>query len=194
MLNSIAAALRAGLRVFWGAFETVWDQAFKLFIVAPFRLVAGHGPTSQPTAHFEPSITPVALLEDLKQQSTRTAALRELDRDGLRTVTSYIKAMPFNRPTVDLSGLPKDVRATLITMTDLELRTLGNGGPGAIRKFIIGRDHGVHGVPVVRPVAVKPAVNTVATPDENTAYDLLVRRIQAGMRDPRSKAFAMPKM
>lgn len=76
----------------------------------------------------------------------------------------YAKALPEARPTMDLSGLSEDLRTTLLTMDDHELKALAQAGVGAIRKFVAGENHGVLGenVGAMGPGAIATNVTIVA--------------------------------
>lgn len=113
-----------------------------------------------PTPEYKPDVSGAQLLDEFEQTRQRQAAVHDLDRDGVSTVIKYAKAPEAARPTIDLEGLAKDVRATLLTMDDHELRALSQAGIGAVRKFVDGRQHGIHGVPVVAPLATAPAAST----------------------------------
>lgn len=71
---------------------------------------------------------------------------------------SYAKALPPSRATTDLSALNAEARDTLLCMSDDELKALSRGGIRAARLFVSGRDHGIHGVPIVRLSRAKIAV------------------------------------
>lgn len=148
MLRVIARALAAAVSgLCKGA---IWTLNFAEQVVRwPFSVIFGSGGGDRPNPHFAPTTSGVELLDEFNAQRKRQAAVHELDRDGIDAVIKYAKAVPSARSTIDLGGLRKDVRATLLTMDDNELRALAQAGVGAVRKFIEGRDHGVHGVPVV---------------------------------------------
>jgi hypothetical protein len=157
MLSRIAQSLAAGIaRIITG----VYNFALGL-IQFPFSLLNGRQARPQPD--FSPAVDPDDLLRKLQTPSPQTQAERNRVRDTVRIVMQYINATPTQRATVDLSGLPRHVRMTLLTMDSLELQTLRQAGPGAIKRFADGKSHGIPGVPVVttqmppRPEAVEAA-------------------------------------
>lgn len=99
-----------------------------------------------------PSYTPTSSRADLAnvlQDARAAAAVPTIDPSGLALTKRFCKATQPERDCMDLSVLPSEARLVLLTMDDNELTALGNGGPGQIRKFLVGKDHGLHGVPVV---------------------------------------------
>ncbi|MBL0375373.1 hypothetical protein JJB09_25510 [Rhizobium sp. KVB221] len=150
MIARIAKALAAGVAAIWRGITSIADDVLN-FALAPLRaLGGGHGNMPEPS--FTPDVEPRDLLTELRAQSEQSSAPRAPDRDALRTVTQYANASQAQRPTVDLSGLSKGVQATLLTMDEHELKALSTAGPAAVRRFIDGKQHGIHGVPVVRTV------------------------------------------
>ncbi|WP_165422281.1 hypothetical protein [Rhizobium ruizarguesonis] len=130
-----------------------------------------------PNLDYKPDVSSAQLLDEFEEARARQAAVHELDRDGISTVMRYAKALPSARPTMDLSGLGKDVQATLLTMDDNELQALAQAGIGAVRKFVEGGTHGVHGVPVV-----KPAPEVAEAPSrEMTAHERVLWKVQSRM-------------
>lgn len=105
-----------------------------------------------PNPEYTPAVSGTQLLDEFDEARARQAAVHDLDRDGISTVMRYAKALPDARTTMDLSGLGTDVRTTLLTMDDHELKALAQAGIGAVRKFVAGENHGVLGVPVVGSV------------------------------------------
>lgn len=147
MLKAIANALASLWRGALGVLN--WTEQL---IRWPFSVVFGSGGGGMPTPEYKPDVSSAQLLDEFAEARARQAAVDDLDRDGLSTVLQYAKASPSARSTIDLGGLKKDIRATLLTMDESELRALAQAGIGAVRKFIEGKHHGVHGVPVVNPV------------------------------------------
>lgn len=149
MLRAIARALAVAVSGLWKGALGVMNFAEQL-IRLPFSVVFGNGGGGRPTPQFEPATSGIQLLDEFAEARARQAAVHDLDRDGVRSVVQYAKAAPSARPTIDLGVLKRDIRATLLTMDDHELRALANAGIGEIRKFVEGRPHGIFGVPVVR--------------------------------------------
>lgn len=147
------------LRAFANALANLWRGALGVLnwteqlIRWPFSLIFGSGGSgAMPNPEYKPGVSSTELLDEFDAARARQAAVHDLDRDGISTVMRYAKALPEARPTMDLSGLDTELRTTLLTMDEHELKALSNAGIGAIRKFVAGQDHGVHGVPVVGSV------------------------------------------
>lgn len=100
-----------------------------------------------------PSYTPGSgksdIIQELQQGRSAAAEVRHFDPSGLELCKKFCLSTKHQRDFMDLSVLPSDARVLLLTMDDNELKALGQGGPGQIRKFLVGKDHGLHGVPVV---------------------------------------------
>lgn len=157
MLRAIGRALMSAISGLWKNTLGVISWTEQL-IRWPFSVIFGSGGGgAMPNPEYKPDVSGAQLLEEFEQTRQRQAAVHDLDRDGIATVIKYAKATPSARPTIDLDGLAKDVRATLLTMDDHELRALAQAGMGAVRKFIDGKPHGIHGVPVVAPLSASPA-------------------------------------
>ncbi|MBB2868601.1 UNVERIFIED_ORG: hypothetical protein GGI63_005245 [Rhizobium esperanzae] len=168
MLRAIARALAAAVSgLCKGA---IWTLNFAEQVIRwPFSVVFGSG-GGRPNPHFEPTTSGVELLDEFNANRAHAAAVHELNRDGIDTVVRYAKATPSARSTIDLGGLAKDVRATLLTMDDNELRALANAGVGAIKKFLEGREHGIHGVPVARPIPADNVPRAGMTAEESVLW------------------------
>lgn len=84
-------------------------------------------------------------------QETRAAvsAVQTIDPSGLALTKRFCTGTQSERESMDLSVLPSEARVLLLTMDDNELTALGQGGPGQIRKFLVGKQHAIYGVPVV---------------------------------------------
>lgn len=171
MLRAIARALAAAVSgLCKGA---LWTLRFTEQVIRwPFSVVFGSGGGGRPSPHFEPQTSGVQLLDEFEAQRARQAAVQELNRDGVDTVIKYAKAPAHARPTIDLGGLKSDVRATLITMDDNELRALAQAGVGAIRRFVEGREHGIHGVPILRPISADIAPTAGMTAEERVLWNV----------------------
>lgn len=152
MLKAIARALAAAVSgLCKGA---IWTLNFTEQVIRwPFSVVFGSGGGGRPNPHFEPTSSGVELLDEFNANRAHAVAVHELNRDSIDTVVKYARTTPSARSTIDLGNLAKDVRATLLTMDDNELRALAQAGIGAIRRFVEGREHGIHGVPSVGPIA-----------------------------------------
>jgi hypothetical protein len=113
-----------------------------------------------------PSYTPTSSRSDiahvLQEARAASAAVQTIDPSGLALTKKFCGATKSERDSMDLSVLPSEARLMLLTMDDHELKALGQAGPGQVRKFLVGMDHGLHGVPVVgvhvpsSPAPVKP--------------------------------------
>lgn len=160
MLRAIANALASLWRGTLGVIR--WTEQLVRW---PFSLVFGSGGGAMPGPEYKPSLSSTELLDEFDEARARQAAVHDLDRDGISTVLRYAKALPEARPTMDLSGLNEDLRTTLLTMDEHELRALVQAGIGAVRKFVAGQGHGVLGVPVVG------SVKHIASPQELSAED-----------------------
>lgn len=175
MLKAIANALASLWRGTLGAIR--WGEQLLRW---PFSVIFGSGGGSMPTPEYKPDVTGTQLLDEFEETRQRQAAVHDLDRDGVSTVIKYAKATSSARPTIDLDGLGKDVRATLLTMDDHELRALAQAGIGAVRKFVDGKPHGIHGVPVVAPLAASPAAPTTEmSAEERVLWKVRSRLLKA---------------
>lgn len=181
MVKAIAKALAAGLKALVKAGVSVADDILALAL-SPLRAVFGGRCGSAPAPGFTPDVDPAELLSEIHEQPKRTAAAHSLDRDALRAVLQYVKATPLRRATIDLSAVAHDVRATLLTMDEHELRALALAGDSAIRRFADGKIHCVHGVPVVGPQPA-PAARGVST------VEAMQERIRQRLGEPRSTSF-----
>ncbi|MBP2235341.1 hypothetical protein J2Z31_001833 [Sinorhizobium kostiense] len=169
MLRAIARALAAAVSGLWKG--ALWSLNFAEQIIRwPFSVIFGSGGGDRPNPHFEPQTSGVQLLDEFEAARARQAAVHKLDRDGVDTVIKYARAKPSARPTIDLGGLRRDVRATLLTMDDNELQALANASIGAVREFLEVREHGIHGVPIVRPIPADTALTAEMTADERVLW------------------------
>lgn len=112
-----------------------------------------------------PAYTPTssrAGMASALQEARVAAAVPSIDPGGIALTKKFCKATETERETMDLSFLPSEARFMLLTMDEHELKSLGQAGPGQVRKFLVGKEHGLHGVPVVgvhvppTPTPVKP--------------------------------------
>jgi hypothetical protein len=170
--NALASLWRGTLGVIrWGEQLLRW----------PFSVIFGSGGGgAMPNPDYKPDVSGTQLLDEFEETRQRQAAVHDLDRDGVSTVIKYAKATTSARPTLDLDGLAKDVRATLLTMDDHELRALAQAGIGAVRKFVEGKQHGIHGVPVVEALAAPPEVpSTGMSAEERVLWKVRSRLLKA---------------
>jgi hypothetical protein len=170
-LSSVAASLWKGTL---GVLS--WTEQL---IRWPFSLVFGNG-GGMPTPDYKPDVTSAQLLDEFAETRARQAAILDLDRDGIGTVLKFANANRSVRAGMDLSAVKADVRATLLTMDDNELQALSVAGPGKVRKFIEGKDHGIFGVPVVRPapdVIIPPP--TAMMPHEQVLWRTRARIVKS---------------
>lgn len=181
MFKTIAKALAAGISALWKAGVSVVDDVLHLAL-SPVRAIFGGGGGGASAPGFMPDIDPAELLSEIREQPKRTEAARSLDRDALRTVMQYVKATPLQRATIDLSAVAHDVRATLLTLDEHELRTLALAGDSAIRRFADRKSHRVHGVPVVGP-------QHAPSPREMSTAEAMQERIRQQLGTPRSMPF-----
>jgi hypothetical protein len=144
---------------FWASLPAI-GRGIDDVISWPFRLLGGGG---SPLPHYEPTITKSGILDDFKQ-ARRAASLQTIDPSGIETVRKFCAAPPQRRAHMDISAVPSNARAMLLTMGDDELSALGKAGPGQIKKFVDGKQHGVFGVPVVGDHAAVPANNRSPRP------------------------------
>lgn len=193
-IASIAGALARGfaaaLALLPGATKWTWDVLWATARM-PFELMSTRPPLPAP---FEPTANKSDIIDEGIEHRKRIAAVQTLDRDGLDTVMRYAKADSRNRVGMDLSAVKADVRTTLLTMDDHELRALSTAGVGAVRKFIDGKAHGIHGVPVVYPVVKAPTPVQAEPPANATRHEKMLWRIRAELdKDTKSQAFALPR-
>lgn len=134
----LAMAIAAIGRGLWNTVKGVgyWGEQFLRW---PFSVLRGGG-GGQPTPEFTPGATANDLLDEYRERLDQAREVRTLDRDGITTVTNYVKAMPQARATVDLSALKPSVRDALLDLSDHDLAILRHGGLRAVRRFLDG-DH-----------------------------------------------------
>lgn len=175
MLRAIANALASLWR---GALSVVsWGEQLLRW---PFSVIFGSGGGALPRPEYKPEVSGTQLLDAFEETRQRQAAVNDLDRDGVSTVLKYAKATPSARPTVDLDSLDKSVRATLLTMDEHELRALAQAGIGAVSKFMDGKAHGIHGVPVVKPLAASTETpSTEMSAEERVLWEVRSRLLKA---------------
>lgn len=181
----LAAALETLGKVGKWGWDVCWATAR-----LPFELIS----TRPPNPEFNPVIEKADIVGEYNEARKRHAAVHSLDRDGLDTVMRYAKSDSRNRIGMDLSAVKADVRTTLLTMDDHELRALSTAGIGAVRKFLDGKSHGIHGVPVVKPVVKAPEPVSAEPPANATRHEKMLWRIKAELeRDTKSRRFALPR-
>lgn len=143
----------------------------------PFSLIFGNGGgRAMPTPEYKPDVSSAQLLDEFDEARARQAAVHDLDRDGISKVIRYAKALPEARTTMDLSSLGKDVRTTLLTMDDNELKALVQAGIGAVMKFVSGRQHGVLGIPVVGSIKQSSSSRELSPDDIWKIRALMMKR------------------
>lgn len=138
-----------------------------------------------------PAYTPSSSRTDMANvlhEARAAAAVPTIDPSGLALTKRYCTAKKTERETMDLSVLPAEARLMLLTMDDNELAALGNAGPGQIRKFLVGKDHGLHGVPVVG-IHVPPAPAERPSVARRIAWQAEERE----MKPLHSAGFAFPR-
>lgn len=148
MLKAIGKALASGIAAIWKTTLSAADDILQLGL-SPLRAVFGGSGGGAPVPSFTPDVEPGDLIKKLRIGPTKTADRRDQERDGVAVVTKYLQATPTQRTTMSLDTLSVDVRATLIGLDEHELYALRNAGPLAIRRFVAGKSHRVHGVPDV---------------------------------------------
>ncbi|WP_331373356.1 hypothetical protein [Sinorhizobium chiapasense] len=183
MLKAIAAALASLWRGTLGVLR--WTEQLVRW---PFSLVFGSGAGGMPNSDYKPDVSASQILDEFEEARARRAAVHDQDRDGVSSVIKYAKAPAHARTTIDLGGLKADVRATLLTMDDNELRALAQAGLGAVRKFVEARDHGIHGVPVIKPRASAAEL----APKQVTAEERMLWKVRSRMlKSEQSRVFRM---
>ena len=179
---------------------SLWEQALKfagsivLMPIQTLQSMAGMTGSqrlpNQPTV-FEAPVDTNDLVAELTNGHTRSATVRDLDRDGVTQVfrlANLAKISKDKRAEADLSAVERDdVRAVLIKMTPAELEALTKAGSGAVRRLLVSGDAKVWGVPSVHE-------DDVLTPPE-TELALRLRAVKAAMAKPKGSApFRMPNM
>lgn len=185
MLNAIAAAIANTFRLgfkglgalgnyTWTCVRTAgyWGEQF---IRWPFSVLHGNG-GGLPVPEFAAGQTANDILDEFNERRARASAVHTLDRDGVDTVISYAKAAPSVRDGFDFGALDTDVRATLISMDDAELKVLAEASTNLnrIRRFVTKQEHGIHGVPVVRPLE-EPVRPTPRSAEKNELWAMQAR-------------------
>lgn len=132
----IAMAMAAIGRGLWNTTKGVlyWGEQFLRW---PFSVLRGGG-GGLPTPEFMPTATAAELMDEYRERLGKAREVRMLDRDGINTVFSYVKAMPQARATIDLSALKPSVRDALLDLSDQDLAVLKHGGLRAVRRFLDG--------------------------------------------------------
>ncbi|MFN7103011.1 MAG: hypothetical protein ACK4N1_10360 [Pseudorhizobium sp.] len=171
-MKSIARDLRTGI----SHIPSILDWTEQL-VTTPFRWL---GAGQQPLPSFAPRMTPPDLENDYQMARTAASAVYRLDPGGIDIVRKFCKSPRHQRADMDLSALPSEARVVLLTMSDTELLALGNSGPGAIRKFVVGKEHGVHGVPVigVHSTPANDVRRTAMATDESVAWKAVGQRLK----------------
>ncbi|MGO7278932.1 hypothetical protein GUK36_22765 [Rhizobium leguminosarum] len=185
MFKAIAAAIARIFKIGIGGLR--WCENL---VLSPFRALFGGG-GALPNPEFNPTMTSTELLDEYESNRKAQAALQRSDRDSIECVVKYAAASPAARATTDLSAVPAEARLALLTMDDFELKALAAAGPGKVRKWVEGRDHGIFGVPnmsATRPINVAPAPSQ--PPVGMTPQQQMIWRVQAHLGKPEhSKEF-----
>jgi len=150
MFARIAAAIARAIaslgKDFWNSLPKI-GKTLDDVIRWPFSVLFGGG-GSAPIAHYEPTMSRADVVEGFKA-ARQAAAVHAFDPSGIETVRKFCSAPKHLRDDMDISALPSDVRALLLTMSDDELFALRNASPGQIKKFLDGKRHQIDGVPLV---------------------------------------------
>lgn len=153
----IAAAWRAIATMgknFWSSLPTIGKVADDL-ISWPFRVLFGGG---TPLPHYEPTMARADVGEVMKKAREKAAAsVHVFDPSGIETVRKFCKSRKDDRADMDISAVPAEARALLLSMSDDELHALGKASPGQVKKFLDGKRHQIDGVPVVGVHSPVPA-------------------------------------
>ncbi|MQV12184.1 hypothetical protein GHL01_00295 [Sinorhizobium meliloti] len=158
----------------------------------PFRLVFGHG---QPQPSYAPEYQTADLLDTLKDARVEaTEKAIRLDRNVIESVVEFARAHRDDRATMTLpTRLDPRVRAALLTMDDVALRTLSRAGIGQVRKFIDGMPHGIPGVPAFGEKL--PTAANDAPPKGMNAHEAMLWKIRAQLlKETNAESFAAPKV
>ncbi|MBY5660921.1 hypothetical protein [Rhizobium leguminosarum] len=185
MLKAIAAAIARLFKIGVGGLR--WCENL---VLSPFRALFGGG-GALPNPEFNPTVTSTELLDEYEANRKAQAALQRSDRDGIECVVKYAAASPAARAMTDLSAVPADARLVLLAMDDHELKALAAGGPGRVRKWVEGKNHGIFGVPTVSPASPTNVVPAPSRPPAGmTPQQQMVWRVQAHLGKPdHSKEF-----
>jgi hypothetical protein len=187
LISAVIASIQRGLIT-----STAMIADFTSSVIAlPFQ-VFGFGALanmpSQPPV-FKVPVDSYDLAADLLRGPSPNEKVRDLDREGVNSVFKLAKMTKDERAETDLSAVERDdVRALLLTMTQSELDALTKAGPGAVRRFLIGGDGRVWGVPSVKPEDVLPP--------SDTELAMKLRAVKAAMAKASggSKPFTMPTL
>lgn len=148
MISRIAAAIARAIasigKEFWDSLPTI-GRTLDDLIRWPFSLFVGG---NAPVARYEPTMNRSDVLENFKA-ARQAAAVHAFDPSGIETVRKFCAAPAHQRVDMDISAVPAEPRAILLTMSDDELFALGNAAPGQVKKFLDGKRHEIDGVPVV---------------------------------------------
>lgn len=174
MLKAIANALAGLWRGVLGVVN--WTEQLLRW---PFSLIFGSGGRGYPASDYKPDVSAEQLLVQYEEARARQAAVHDLDRDGISTVLKFAAAPQRVRVDMDLSAVNAAARASLLTMDDNELKALSLASPGQIRKFLDGREHGIFGVPLARPIGGAVGMSQ----DEATPHERLLQHVRSRLLD-----------
>lgn len=193
-MRAIISAIRKALReVAQTALDTIGNLTANI-VSLPFAVFGFGGATNRPGQDpvFDVPVSTTDLVAELQTGHQRVAAVRDLDRDGVRTVYEFAKASEKDRATYDLTPVRRpDVQALLIRMTTDQLTSLTLAGSGAVRRLVLTGNSGVSGVPMVPTAKVIEAEENSV--DEQLAANL--RALKELMAKPSggSKPYTMPR-
>lgn len=177
MLKAIANALAGLWRGVLGVVN--WTEQLLRW---PFSLIFGSGGRGYPASDYKPDISAEQLLTEYDEARARQSAVHVLDRGGISSVLKFAAAPHRVRVDMDLSAVNASARATLLTMDENELKALSLASPGQIRKFLDGREHGIFGVPVARPIeGAIGAPERAATPHERLLQQVRSRLLDSNV-------------
>lgn len=146
----------------WNSLPTVGKWLDDL-VHWPFSVMFGGG---APLPAYEPNVRRADVVDDFNR-ARKAAVVEVLGRDVVATVRKFCAASGADRATMDLRGIDTGAMALLLTMGKDELRALSRASDAAIRRFCLGKPHGVYGVPMVgvhRPI---PANDTSPRPSSD---------------------------
>lgn len=179
------------------AAQTALDSILHLtgnVLAVPFQVFGFGGGRSSP-AQGPVFVAPPSPTEILSHQQTsqRSATIRDLDREGVRTVYQFARASDTERATYDLSPIRRtDVQALLLKMTQDQLTTLSLADSGAVRRFVLTGNAGVSGVPMV------PTAKAIELEEQEVNAQLAanLRALKERMAKPSgaSRPYTKPRM
>lgn len=188
----ITAIIQAVLATAQTALDSISNLTGRV-IATGFALLGFGGGSARPAQEpvFDAPPSPSEILADV-QTGQRCATIRDLDREGVRTVFEFARASEKERATYDLTPVRRaDVQALLLRMPPDQLTSLTLAGTAAVRRFVLTGRSGVADVPSV-PTAKAIELEEQSIVDEQLIKNLRVLKEQ--MAKPRSLPFTMPRM